>query len=116
MNYGKFMYEQRRKEKEMKKTQHRVQMKEVQLRPNIEKHDFEFKMRHARKFLEEGNKVKIALSFRGREMAHKERGILVLDRVREALQDIAVAASEPKMMGRNYIMIMVPSGKQARKD
>lgn len=118
MDYGKFMYEQRRKEKELKKQQHRVQLKEVQLRPNIETHDFDFKMKHARKFILAGNKVKVALSFRGREMAHKDRGRAVLLRVRETLGDIAVPESEPKLVGRNFLMIMVPSTstRQKRKD
>lgn len=116
MDYGKFMYEQRRKEKEMKKQQHRVQLKEVQLRPNIEAHDFDFKMRHARKFLLAGNKVKVALSFRGREMAHKDRGREVLRRVQETLEDVSAPESEPKLVGRNFLMILVPTTKQPKKN
>jgi translation initiation factor IF-3 len=74
MDYGKFKYEEQRKAREARKKQHHVQLKEVKMRPGIEDHDFEFKTRHARRFLEEGNKVKLTMMFRGRQMAHPEIG------------------------------------------
>ena len=81
MDYGKFKYEEQRKAREARKKQHQVQIKEVKMRPGIEDHDFDFKTRHARRFLEEGNKVKLTMMFRGRQMAHPEIGREVLDRV-----------------------------------
>ncbi len=89
MDYGKFRYEIRKKEKDSKKKQHVIIVKEIRLRPRTEDHDLEFKIKHARKFLEQKNKVKFTVMFRGREMAYKEFGEELLDRVVENLEDIA---------------------------
>jgi translation initiation factor IF-3 len=108
MDYGKFKYEQARKARQAKKKQHNVQVKEVKFRPGIEDHDFEFKVRHAHRFLEEGDKVKVTMMFRGRQMAHPELGREVLDRVAEALAEVGKVESEPNMEGRNMTMIIAP--------
>ena len=99
MDFGKYKYELSKKEKETKKKQHVIITKEIRLRPKIEEHDFEFKLRHARKFLEAGNRVKATVMFRGREMAHKEFGFKVLERFTEALEDIAKVDRGAKMEG-----------------
>ncbi len=108
MDYGKYKYEQARKARQAKKKQHNVQVKEVKFRPGIEDHDFEFKTRHARRFLEEGNKVKVTMMFRGRQVAHPELGREVLDRVAAELDDVGKIESAPDMEGRNMTMILVP--------
>jgi translation initiation factor IF-3 len=108
MDYGKFKYEEQRQAREARKRQHHVQIKEVKMRPGIEEHDFEFKMRHARRFLEEGNKVKLTMMFRGRQMAHPEFGRQVLDRVSGQLADVSKVESHPSMEGRAMIMVLAP--------
>ena len=108
MDYGKFKYEQARKAREARKKQHQIQIKEVKFRPGIEAHDFEFKLRHARRFLEEGNKVKATMMFRGRQMAHPELGREVLIRVAQALEDVGRVESDPLLDGRNMTMILAP--------
>jgi len=104
MDFGKFKYELAKKEKETKKKQHVIVTKEIRLRPKIDEHDFEFKLRHARKFLEEGNRVKATVMFRGRENAHKEYGERVLERFSEALNDIARIDKEAKMEGGQLVI------------
>ncbi|MCA1791770.1 MAG: translation initiation factor IF-3, partial [Thioalkalivibrio sp.] len=106
MDYGKYKYEQARKARHAKKKQHNVHLKEVKFRPGIEAHDMEFKMRHARRFLEEGNKVKATMMFRGRQMAHPELGREVLDQVAKDLEDVSKVESRPKLEGRNMIMVL----------
>jgi translation initiation factor IF-3 len=106
MDYGKFKYEEARKARQARKKQHQIQLKEVKLRPGIEDHDFEFKLRHARRFLEEGNKVKATMMFRGRQMAHPEFGREVLDRLAAALEDVGKVESMPSMEGRTMTMII----------
>ncbi|HLL53632.1 MAG TPA: translation initiation factor IF-3 [Myxococcaceae bacterium] len=108
MDYGKFKYEEQRQQREARKKQHHVQIKEVKMRPGIEDHDYDFKLRHARRFLEEGNKVKLTMMFRGRQMAHPEFGRQVLDRVSVALQDISKVESHPMMEGRSMVMMIAP--------
>lgn len=108
MDYGKYKYEEQRQAREARKKQHHVQLKEVKMRPSIEDHDFDFKVRHARRFLEEGNKVKLTMMFRGRQMAHPEFGRQVLDRVSAALQDVSKVESHPLMEGRSMIMVLAP--------
>lgn len=108
MDYGKFKYEEARKARQARKKQHQVQVKEVKFRPGIEAHDFEFKVRHARRFLEEGDKVKATMMFRGRQMAHPELGREVLTRVAEAVDDVGKVESAPVMEGRNMTMILAP--------
>jgi translation initiation factor IF-3 len=111
MDYGKFKYEEQRKAREARKKQHQVQIKEVKMRPGIEDHDFEFKTRNARRFLEQGNKVKLTMMFRGRQMAHPELGREVLDRVVQELGDVAKVEAAPSMEGRSMTMVMAPTGK-----
>ncbi|MDQ3389513.1 MAG: translation initiation factor IF-3 [Gemmatimonadota bacterium] len=111
MDYGKFKYEEQRKAREARKKQHHVQVKEVKMRPGIEDHDFDFKMRHARRFLEEGNKVKLTMMFRGRQMAHPEFGRQVLDKVSGMLTDVCKVESNPTMEGRSMTMVLAPTVK-----
>jgi translation initiation factor IF-3 len=108
MDYGKYKYEEARKARQAKKKQHHIQVKEVKFRPGIEAHDFEFKVRHAFKFLEEGDKVKVTMMFRGRQMAHPEIGREVLLRVAEVLQDVGKVESQPMMEARTMTMIIAP--------
>jgi translation initiation factor IF-3 len=108
MDYGKFKYEQARAAREAKKKQHHIQVKEVKFRPGIEEHDYEFKTRHARRFLEEGNKVKLTMMFRGRQVTHPEIGVEVLDRVRIELADVGKVESQPSFEGRIMSMVMAP--------
>lgn len=108
MDYGKYRYEEARKVREARKKQHHILVKEVKFRPGIETHDFDFKVRHARRFLEEGNKVKATMMFRGRQMAHPELGREVLSRVAVAVDDVGRVESEPLMEGRNMTMILAP--------
>ena len=107
LDYGKYKYELSKKEKEGKKKQHVIVVKEIRMRPRTEDHDFEFKIRHARKFLEQKNKVKFTVQFRGRELAYKEFGDQLLDRVVESLEDIAKIEAEKKFEGRSLTMTMV---------
>ena len=111
MDYGKFKYEAARKAREARKKQHQIQIKEVKFRPGIEPHDFDFKVRHARRFLEEGNKVKATMMFRGRQMAHPELGREVLTRVAHELEDIGKVESEPMMEARTMTMVLGPRTK-----
>ena len=111
MDYGKFRYEEQRKARDARKRQHHVQLKEVKMRPGIEDHDFAFKTRHARRFLEEGNKVKATVMFRGRQMAHPEIGRGVLQQLAEAVEDLGKVESNPQMEGRTMTMIIAPTKK-----
>ncbi|MBA2564880.1 MAG: translation initiation factor IF-3 [Gemmatimonadetes bacterium] len=113
MDYGKFKYDTAKKEREARKKQHNVQLKEIRYRPNIEDHDFDFKTNHVVEFLKEGNKVKVTVMFRGREMTHTEHGRAVLDRVSTVVgeQGIGNVESTPKLEGRNMSMIVAPKGK-----
>ncbi|MEE8148645.1 MAG: translation initiation factor IF-3 [Longimicrobiales bacterium] len=108
MDYGKFKYEQQRAAKEAKKKQHNVQVKEVKFRPGIEDHDYEFKVRHARRFLDEGNKVKLTMMFRGRQVTHPELGRDVLQRVTTDLEDIAKVEMQPIFERRTMSMVLAP--------
>ena len=111
MDYGKFKYKESKKAKEAKKKQHVIQLKELKLRSKIEEHDFQFKLRHARKFLEKNNRVKITMVFRGREVVHKELGEVVLTRLFEDVKDVAQMEGALKMEGRNLIMILAPKNQ-----
>ena len=113
MDYGKFRYEEQRQAREARKKQHHVQLKEVKMRPGIEDHDFDFKVRHARKFLQDGNKVKLTMMFRGRQMAHPEYGRQVLDRVFREVEDVAKVESNPMLEGRSMVMVLAPLAKPA---
>jgi translation initiation factor IF-3 len=106
LDYGKYRYEISKKEKDSKKKQHVIVVKEIRFRPRTEEHDFDFKVRHARKFLEQKNKVKFTVLFRGREMAYKEFGETLLDKVISTLSDIAKVEGEKKFEGRILTMTM----------
>jgi translation initiation factor IF-3 len=108
LDYGKYKYEQSKRAKIARKKHHFMHLKEVKLRPKIEEHDFQFKLNHARKFLESGSKVKFTVYFRGREITHKEFGIKLLDRMAEELQDVATIERPTKLEGRNMVMTMIP--------
>lgn len=107
MDFGKYKYELSKKEKSGKKKQAIVQVKEIRLRPKIEEHDYQFKAKHARQFLESGNKVKATVTFRGREMAHQEFGKAILVRLIEELSDVAKVARDPLMEGRQLVVYLV---------
>ena len=112
MDYGNFKYEEARKARTAKKKQHTVQVKEVKFRPGIEEHDFEFKIRHATRFLEEGNKVKATMMYRGRQITHAEIGREVLMRVAKALEEVGKIEAHPNLEGRNMTMILAPKKVQ----
>ena len=106
MNYGKYKFEQAKKEKEAKKKQKTVEVKEIRITPNIEEHDFGFKAKNARKFLEDGNKVKITVRFRGRELNNTKMGETVLNQFISNLEDISVVEKKPKLEGKNMFIIL----------
>ena len=108
MDYGKYKYMQSKKLQEAKKKQSTIQVKEVKIRPKTEEHDYQFKLRHIKRFIDEKNKAKITIMFRGREIAHSELGLRVLERIIEDTEEIAVVEQQPKLEGRNMIMILAP--------
>jgi translation initiation factor IF-3 len=108
MDFGKYKYEMAKRAAKARKVQHRIQVKEVKFRPKIDDHDFEFKVNHARAFLNENDKVKFTVMFRGREVAHSELGRQLLDKAAELLQDIAVLETPPRMEGHTMGMILMP--------
>ncbi|MCH7539789.1 MAG: translation initiation factor IF-3 [Proteobacteria bacterium] len=108
LDYGKFKYEAQKKRAVARKKQKVTEVKEIKLRPNINSHDYEVKMRSMVKFLGEGDKVKVTLRFRGREMTHTELGMKVLDRVRDDLEELAKVEQRPKMEGRQMTMVISP--------
>lgn len=112
MDYGKYRYDQGRKEREQRKHQHQTIVKEIKFRPGVEEHDYETKLSHVRDFLKDGNKVKITLTFRGRENAHRELGEAVIDRVLKDCEDISVVDMPPKRMGK---MVMAMLGVRSNK-
>jgi len=114
MDYGKYRYEQSKREAKAKKRQHQTVVKEIKLRPNIERHDFEFKMRHARKFLEERDKVKVTMMFRGRALSHAEIGFEILQDVIDYLDDVATVEQKPAMEGRTLTMLLTPRPAAAK--
>ena len=105
LDYGKYIYEQSKKEKLSKKKQHVIVLKEIRMRPKTDDHDLEYKIKHARSFIEQKNKVKFTVQFRGRELAYKQFGVNLLERVTEAMEDIAKVESAIKSEGRNMNMI-----------
>lgn len=109
MDFGKFKYEQQKKAAEARKKQKIIEIKEVKFRPNIDSHDYDVKMRSVHKFLGEGDKVKVTLRFRGREMAHQELGRDLLERVAVDIEELGKIESMPKMEGRQMTMIIAPS-------
>ena len=112
MDFGKYRYEQQKREKEARKKQKTFDIKEVKLRPGIEQHDFDVKLKNAVRFLEDGDKVKVTIMFRGRELSHPELGEVLLNRMAEEMKDIAVVERVPKLEGKNMIMIVAPKPKK----
>jgi translation initiation factor IF-3 len=108
MNYGKYKYQQSKRTQEARKHQTVIHIKEVKVRPRTEEHDFQFKLRHVKRFLDEGNKVKISILFRGREIAHPEFGKELLNRFVEGVKDVTVIEQSPRLEGRNMVMILAP--------
>lgn len=108
MDYGKFKYEEQKKKNEARKKQKTIDVKEIKLRPGIDNHDYDVKMRAMRKFLDEGDKVKVTMRFRGREMAHQDLGLAVLHRVRDDLEELGKIEQFPKMEGRQMVMVLAP--------
>jgi translation initiation factor IF-3 len=108
LDFGKFKYQSQKKASEARKKQKTVEVKEIKMRPNIDTHDYEVKMRAMQRFFEEGDKVKVTLRFRGREMAHQDLGVKLLDQVREETNEIAKVESEPKLEGRQMVMVLAP--------
>jgi len=108
MNYGKFIFQQRKKQQDAKKKQKIIQVKEMKFRPRIDEHDFNFKLKNLRKFLEKGDKVRAFVHFRGREMAHKELGMKLMQRVKEECEDLANVEKHPAMEGNRMFMTLAP--------
>ena len=108
MDYGKFRFEQQKREKESRKKQKTFDIKEVKLRPGIEEHDFNVKFKNAVRFLEDGDKVKVTIMFRGRELSHPELGEVLLNKMAAQLKEMAVVERQPKLEGKNMIMIVAP--------
>ena len=108
MDYKKFLYEQKKKQKEIKAKSSKIVVKEIRLGPNTDDHDFDFKLKHAIKFLKEGAKVKVDVFFKGRTIVYKDKGELILLRFAEALEDVGKVESLPKLEGKRMIMIIAP--------
>lgn len=108
MDYGRFKYQAQKKAAEARKKQKTVEVKEIKMRPNIDTHDYDVKMRAMRRFFDEGDKVKVTLRFRGREMAHQELGVQLLDKVKGETLELAKVESEPKLEGRQMVMVLAP--------
>jgi translation initiation factor IF-3 len=111
MDYGKFKYEQNLRARKARKNQHQMQLKEVKMRPKIEDHDYNFKLKHARTFLDERDKVKFTVTFRGREMAHQELGYKIIEAIMNDLADVALVETPPRTEGRTLSMVMAPKAK-----
>jgi translation initiation factor IF-3 len=108
LDYGKYKFQAQKKAAEARKKQKTVEVKEIKMRPNIDTHDYDVKMRSMKRFFEEGDKVKVTLRFRGREMAHQELGMALLVRVREQVEELAKVEAEPKLEGRQMVMVLAP--------
>lgn len=115
MDYGKYKYDQAIKAKQARKNQSKIETKEMKFRPKIDVGDYTTKKKHVLRFLEAGNKVKITIMFRGREMAHPEQGLSILERLADDLKDVAVIETQPKMEGRNMHMLIAPLPQAAKK-
>lgn len=112
MDYGKYVFEANKQKAIAKKKQKQIQVKEIKFRPGTEEGDYQVKLRNLTRFLEDGNKTKISLRFRGREMAHQDLGLKLLERVAEDLKDLSVVEQHPKKEGRQMIMVLAPSNKK----
>jgi len=108
LDYGKYKYEAQKKKSEARKKQKIIDVKEIKMRPGIDEHDYQVKMRNMRRFIDDGDKVKVTIRFRGREMVHQDLGMRVLDRVREELDELVKVELMPRLEGRQMIMIMAP--------
>ncbi len=108
MDYGKYKYELSKKARDAKKKQMAFQLKEMRLRPKIEEHDYQFKCKHVREFLAQGNKVKVFVEFRGREMTHREFGQRLMERLQNDLEDVGTIGQKPQMEGRSLTMTLMP--------
>ncbi len=115
MDYGKYKYDQAIKAKQARKNQSKIETKEMKFRPKIDVGDYTTKKKHVLRFLEQGNKVKITIMFRGREMSHPDQGLSILERLSDDLKDVAVIESPPKMEGRNMFMLIAPLPAAAKK-
>ena len=115
MDYGRFKYEQSKKQKAAKKHASSMELKEIKFRPKTEQHDMDFKVKHVRRFLEEGNKCRLVIVFRGREITHPETGLAVLDKVVEATQDISTVEVRPQLEGKRMVMILGPRAGVVRR-
>jgi len=111
LDYGKFRYQQSKKLQDAKKSQTTIQVKEIRLRPKTETHDLQVKIKHVRKFLDQHDKVKITMMFRGREIAYSEIGRKMMEDIREALAEVSIVEQQPRLEGRNMIMILAPPKK-----
>ena len=108
LDYGKYKYQEQKKAAEARKSQKIVEIKEIKMRPSIDDHDYDVKIKSMRRFFEEGDKVKVTLRFRGREMAHMQLGMQVLQRVKAELGDTVIVESEPRLEGRQMVMVLAP--------
>ena len=115
MDYGKHKYKASKKAHEAKKNQKVVHVKEVKFRPNTDQHDFDFKLKHVQRFLENGDKAKVVIFFKGREIVHREFGQKVLERIAEKTEDMAVIEQEAKQEGRTLVMILAPKSTKSKK-
>jgi translation initiation factor IF-3 len=115
MDFNRFVYEQQQKKKESRRKATQVVIKEMKFRPKIDQHDYTTKMRHVERFLGEGNKVKLTIMFRGREMAHPELGLRILQRIADEVSEYAIVESAPRQDGRNMTMVLHPLRKDSRK-
>ncbi|MGX1096967.1 translation initiation factor IF-3 [Amorphus sp. MBR-141] len=111
LDFGKFKYQSQKKAAEARKKQKTVEVKEIKMRPNIDTHDYDVKMRAMKRFFDEGDKVKVTLRFRGREMAHQEIGMDLLRKVKSETEDFAKVESEPRLEGRQMVMVLAPAGR-----
>ncbi len=108
LDFGKYKYEEQKKKNEARKKQKIIEVKEMKMRPGIDEHDYQVKIRNMRRFIEEGDKVKVTIRFRGRELAHQDLGLKVLDRVREELDEVSKVEQVPKIEGRQMVMVIAP--------
>ncbi|MGX1306942.1 translation initiation factor IF-3 [Amorphus suaedae] len=111
LDFGKFKYQSQKKAAEARKKQKTVEVKEIKMRPNIDTHDYDVKMRAMKRFFDEGDKVKVTLRFRGREMAHQEIGMDLLRKVKSETEDFAKVESEPRLEGRQMVMVLAPASR-----
>ena len=115
MDFGKFKYEEAKRTREARKRQSQVELKEIKLRPKTDDHDLQFKIKHVRRFLEDGNKVKITCRFRGREITHPETAQAQLEFIRESCMDVAIVEVMPRMEGRTMTLLLAPAGAKAQR-